>query len=61
MILSQSNGDVDMISKDTLFASPEPADLLPDVILPQANLSSYITTEHGRTRDFSKVVCCVPT
>ena len=40
-----------MISKDTLFASPEPADILPDVILPQANLSSYITTEHGKSHD----------
>ena len=36
-----------MISKDTLFASQEATDMLPDVILPQANLSSYITTEHG--------------
>lgn len=47
-----SNSEVDMISKDTLFASPEPADILPDVILPQANLSSYITTEHGISTGF---------
>lgn len=46
----QSNGEVEVISKDALFANQEPADLLPDVILPQANLSSYITTEHGENR-----------
>lgn len=35
-----------MISKDTLF-SQETTDILPTVVLPQANLSSYMTTEHG--------------
>ena len=34
-----------MIHKDTLFQ--DTADIIPDVILPQANLSSYMTTEHG--------------
>ncbi|KAL5263734.1 hypothetical protein ACHWQZ_G008943 [Mnemiopsis leidyi] len=46
-----SNGEVDMISKDTLF-SQETTDILPTVVLPQANLSSYMTTEHGISTGF---------
>ena len=43
----QCNGEVEMISKDSLFTNNDTSDRIPDIILPHPNISSYIASENS--------------